>query len=125
MRVYSVVMSCNLSCHRSGTPSGRRDVSRTRGAAASQAVPSPEVFLDDVYPDTLACTPGPKKKGAASKGVRSSPRKGGKNVPPPGNRMMQVDINVDPVTSTFRKTVGLSLLLNRKVITFFCPVLCL
>ncbi len=63
--------------------------------------------MDDLYPEPISRSSGSPRKDAAGRGSRSSPKKTNKNGPPVGNKLMTVELDVDPVTSKLRKTVGM------------------
>ncbi len=80
---------------------------RSKNSHGKKQVAMPEVFLDDLYPEPVSRSSGNPNKAAAGKGSKASPKKSNKNGPPIGNKLMSVDLDIDPATSVLQKTVSM------------------
>lgn len=79
----------------------------SKNSRCKKQVATPEVFLDNLYPEPVSQSSSNPNRAAAGRGSKASPKKTTKNVPPIGNKLMSVDLDIDPVMSVLWKTVSM------------------
>ncbi len=93
---------CPFYFHSNPGPSGHPGTVQSTVSTSSS-----EVFLDNLYPKLIVCTCGSPKKVSIGQGGRTSLNKRINVDPPAGNKIMTIELDIDPDTLSLHKTVGM------------------